>query len=1123
MPRFAIAKEVSVMVRRLLVGLLLLNALAGCWVALDLFDSHQNHERQAQVASRNMAQALDQSVTASAEKINLLLFSCTDFLEDRLRTRHALSAQEVGAFFHQQQERIPELAGLRATDANGVVAFGDGVKPGETARWNDRSFFVALKADPVSSMHVSDPLIGKITRRWVVPFSVRYNDADGKFAGVVSATIYVEYLEQLLSRIDTGKFGSVVLRDSKMGLIARYPRIAGPTGMIGSKVVSTELARTIDSGDRMATYRAITASDNVQRISTYRRLSKLPFHLLAGLGEPDYLRDFQRELAVGISQLLAFLLISSLGARMIWRSIQRTAQESERSGALLRGASDGIHVLDAAGNLVEASDSFFEMLGYWRDEGVTLNVRDWDAHYPPARLDEIIQNLLLEGRANLVTRHRRKDGSEFPVEVTVLPISMQGKKLLFASARDITDRKQAELELQQSHDLLNKISDQVPGALFQLQLDAQGRYALPFYSRSSEELFGLHAQSVKSDASALFAAVLDADRAAFIASLQRSARTLEDWVGEFRVELPDQGIRWRLGQARPERHADGSTLWHGFIADATERIESQNQLRELNETLEARVGERTQELEQALQSAEMANRSRGEFLANTSHEIRTPMNSVLGMVYLALKHNTDPRQREYLQRIQHAGVHLMRIIDDILDFSKIDAGKLQLEIAGFDLGQALAHLLHLAEGRAQEKGLDLQLIKEADVPLLILGDALRIEQILLNFVNNAIKFTDQGGIVIRVRSLERTAAHCQISFEVTDSGRGLQVGEMARLFQSFEQGDKSITRQFGGTGLGLAICRQLAHLMEGEVGVDSEPGQGSTFWFRAQFPVVQAVQQAPDRSGDVQQAMQLLRGTCMLVVDDNEFNLDVARGVLEDAGVAVHTAVNGAMALARLQTATFDCVLMDVQMPVMDGYTATRHIRADARLQQALVIAMTANASGSDRALCLQSGMDDVIRKPIEPQTMFLTLARGLQARRQTVRVESRPGLVESPDAADADPAELKPCLDTLLAWDSQALARMVGNNVESQQRLLRKFQTSAAQTVLEMGLFVQAQDWPALAGMGHKLKSAARSVGAMQLSALCEALEQAGKSRQEDECRHLAGRVEHAFEAVQEHLPAPF
>jgi CheY-like chemotaxis protein/HPt (histidine-containing phosphotransfer) domain-containing protein len=264
--------------------------------------------------------------------------------------------------------------------------------------------------------------------------------------------------------------------------------------------------------------------------------------------------------------------------------------------------------------------------------------------------------------------------------------------------------------------------------------------------------------------------------------------------------------------------------------------------------------------------------------------------------------------------------------------------------------------------------------------------------------------------------------------------------------------------------------------------------------------------------------MLLLRGTCMLVVDDNAFNLDVARGVLEDIGVEVHTAVNGALAIAMLQQSAFDCVLMDVQMPVMDGYTATRQIRGDARLRSALVIAMTANAGGSDRALCLQAGMDDVIRKPIEPAKMFLTLARALQARRQGAAVEPEAASADADHPPDAD---LHAGLDAMPAWDGLALTRMVGNNPQSQQRLLQKFHSSAAQTMLEIAAAVQAQDWLAVARLGHKLKSPARSVGALQLAALSDALEQAGKALQATQCQHLADRVQQAFTAVQEHLQA--
>ena len=1098
--------------RRLLAGLLLLNSLALAWMALDLSGSRQNHEEQARLASRNMALALDQNVSASAEKIDLVLLTAVDFLQDRLRAGQPLLGPEINAFFQTQQERVPELEGIRASDASGSVLWGVDVRPQDMASWANRDFFTSLQTGAQSGMLVSDPVLGRVTRRWVIAFARAYNHPDGSFAGIVAASVPVEYLESLLSSMELGKFGTAVLRDSKQGLIVRYPKVDGPSGVIGHNVFSPELAAAIASGERTVTYHALKTSDGVERIDTYRRLGKLPFHLLAGLGAPDYLRDFERELGIRAAQWLVFLLITSSGAWMIWRAILRTAMENERSSALLRGASDGIHVLDGNGNLVEASDSFYDMLGYGREEGMALNIRDWDAQFPQAQIGTIVHSLMQEGRTSLVTRHRRKDGSEFPVEVSVLPMLMHGKKLLFASARDITDRVQAEAQLQQSHDLLSKISDQVPGVLFKACMDAGGHFSVPFSSKAGAELFGLASGALREDAGALFAMVAPADRAEFFASVQRSAITLMDWVGEFRVELPGKGLCWRLGQARPERQADGSTLWYGFIADATERVEAQSQLRELNESLELRVAERTQELALALQSAELANRSRGEFLANTSHEIRTPMNSVLGMVYLALKTNTDPQQREYLERIQSAGVHLMRIIDDILDFSKIDAGKLQLEIAGFNLDQALEQLLRLTEGRAQEKGLSLRLEKEADVPTLLQGDALRIEQILLNFINNAIKFTEQGGVLLKVLCLQRNEDCCTLSFEVTDTGVGLTAEAVSRLFQSFEQGDKSTTRRFGGTGLGLAICRQLAHLMEGEVGVSSTPGKGSLFWFRAQFPIAETVSRLADGGGDLQQAMDALHGKSMLVVDDNAFNLDVARGLLEDLGVQVRTAANGSLALDMLRQQRCDCVLMDVQMPVMDGYEATRLIRAEPALQGQVVIAMTANVSGADQLRCLQVGMQDVIKKPIDPARMFKTLAHWTGVASAVDRPAEPPSALSSPEPTpDA--------LDALPQWDAQALQKLMGNKPAAHGKLLQTFVNSATQSLAQMADASAAQDCAKLAALGHKLKSSARSVGGMRLGGLCEALEMAGLAGNAQDCTQWVGRVEQAFIAVQEHI----
>jgi len=872
---------------------------------------------------------------------------------------------------------------------------------------------------------------------------------------------------------------------------------------------------------------------------------------------------------------------------------------------ILESAPDGMLVVEQSGRIILANPKLEVLFGYASGE---LLGRSVDELVPEAHREQHVQRrqgFIAEqgsrqmGRAIADLHGLRKDGSRFSVEIALasLPDLLDHGVCVCASVRDISERRAMEAALQESEKRLQYILDCSP-----VSVAISTQEHLHLVNPAFLENFGLKAGD---EAGGLY--VESADREAIWSHMRAGERMLER---EVRMYDRKGGERDVLATYLPIRH-QGEFAVLGWLYDITERKLAEQQMR------------RAKEL------AEEATRAKSEFLANMSHEIRTPMNVIIGMSSLALKSGLDARQHNYVQKVHRSAEGLLGIINDILDFSKIEAGMMSVEHVEFRLEDVLEQFSGLVGFKAEEKSLELLFQLSHALPTALVGDPLRLGQVLLNLGNNAVKFTERGEIVLGIEPVALEGIETELHFWVRDTGIGMTAEQCGRMFQSFIQADSSTSRRYGGTGLGLSISKSLVELMGGRIWVDSEPGKGSTFHFHARFGVhpaaaprrmlradellgvralvvddnasareilsgmalsyglevdiarngaealewiseaeqrrlpyqlvlvdwqmpgmdgievvarlreghcesvpavimvtafgreeaLDAAQErgvelgtvltkpvtpstlleainvalgkestaeprSRERESATAEALAEVAGSRVLLVEDNELNQELALELLGEAGIEVVLACNGQEALDRLATDQgFDCVLMDCQMPVLDGYAATRALRQRPELGKLPIIAMTANNMAGDREEALLAGMNDHIAKPIDPPAMFLTLSRWLPAYRAA---RTTPAVERAAEPQDV----------SLPGIDVQAGLATCSGKQSLYERLLRRFHTGYGDFIAQFQAIDGQSDPTAERRAAHSLRGAAANIGAAALAGAAAALEEACRTQ---------------------------
>ena len=934
-------------------------------VGWSLWESRQAALDHAVQTSRNLATTLAHDIERNLASYDLSLQGVIEGLKfDEIKTvSPALRNQTL----FDRAATATFLGTIVVLGEQGEVLIDSRSFEPRTVTYADRAYFRVQRDNPAAGLYISAPFKGLQTHEWEIALSRRLEHADGSFAGVVVGSLKLAFFQNLFDGVDPGPNGTLAVFDSaNRTLIVRSPYDETEWGrsMAGSDLFNhVTLAR---SGSFQ--YRAMT--DGIDRIAAYQQVGDFPLILSVAIAREAIFAEWQQKaLVTGAAVLVALgfgTLISIFALRELNRrgQAEQTALENERLYRLLADNSTDLIVLaDLDGVRRFISPAARSLYGY--EPGEMMGSNTFGAAHPDDRhLLTTAFEQLLGGADTAVAqvRAQRKDGDYIWVETHMRLVKdpLTDEVRVLGLIRDVSRRHAIEQAVRESEAQFRSLADSVSDLIIRSTPDGERRYVSP----SCRTVLGYEPDELIGGPRGTFSHPLDRDhietRMAAILAGDRNTTIV------YRAIRRDGSIIWL---------ESGTSLVRGAVSG--ELIEIISVMRDISQ--QKAIEER---LERAREEAEKASQLKSDFLANMSHEIRTPMNGIIGMTGLLLGTRLDPDQRRFADAVRISADALLSVINVILDLSKLEAGKLNLETVPFGFTTIVEDCVELMTAKALDKGVALTAELDERTRCCHLGDPTRLRQIILNLLSNAVKFTDRGFVAIKLTGETLADGATMVRIRVEDSGIGMDEAAMAKLFRKFEQADSSVARRFGGTGLGLAISKQLIDRMGGRISVSSTPGAGSCFTVALTLSLSDA--KPPEREAralpDIDAPSPERKAGKILVAEDNAVNQLLVVTLLEEAGYTVDVAEDGAQALAAVRQQAYDLVLMDAQMPNMDGLQATRAIRGLAGDRGRMpIIALTANAMAGDREHYIAAGMDDYLSKPLDAQAM-LTMVQAWMA-----------------------------------------------------------------------------------------------------------------------------------------------